>query len=256
VVVVDSSSTDGTPAVALAAGAEVVQFRWDGHFPKKRNWFLRNHAVTTQWVLFLDADELVDDSFCDELERRLASTEHSGFWITYENWFLGKRLRHGTPNRKLALFRVGRAEYERIDEERWSALDMEIHEHPIVEGTVGEIVARLEHRDDRGLEHWLRRHVEYAAWEARRTKALHESGEQQHLSPRQRVKYRSLGRWWLPPATFAVNYVARLGFLDGWQGFAHAFLKSWYFWSIGAMLREDPRGGSRHTPKTAAGARI
>jgi glycosyltransferase involved in cell wall biosynthesis len=241
VVVVDSASTDGTPGLARQAGAEVLEFRWDGRFPKKRNWFLRNHAPATPWVLFLDADELVDDAFCDELAATLPGTRHAGFWITYDNWFLGKRLRHGTPNRKLALIRTGAGEYERIDEDRWSQLDMEIHEHPVLSGTCGTIGARVEHRDDRGLEHWLRRHVDYAAWEVRRARALEASGGAGHLTPRQRAKYRHLGSWWLPPAVFATNYLLKLGFLDGHRGFAHAVLKSWYFWVIGCGVREERR---------------
>jgi cellulose synthase/poly-beta-1,6-N-acetylglucosamine synthase-like glycosyltransferase len=57
IVVIDSGSTDDTVAVAESLGAEVVNFVWDGKFPKKRNWYLRNHTPTTKWVLFLDADE-------------------------------------------------------------------------------------------------------------------------------------------------------------------------------------------------------
>ena len=44
VVVIDSASTDATAAVARRHGAEVIEFHWDGHFPKKRNWFLRQHT--------------------------------------------------------------------------------------------------------------------------------------------------------------------------------------------------------------------
>ena len=136
VVIVDSGSTDSSKNIALSVGAEWVQFHWNGRFPKKRNWYLHNHRIETPWVLFLDADEYIDDAFCDELERVLPSTTHSGFWINYDNWFLGRRLRHGDANRKLALFRVGAGEYERIDEDRWSHLDMEVHEHPVLTGTI------------------------------------------------------------------------------------------------------------------------
>lgn len=124
VVVIDSGSTDRTAEIARAHGADVVTFAWDGRFPKKRNWFLRHHAPTTPWVFFLDADEFVDDAFCNELASVLPSTTHAGFWIQYDTWFLGERLRHGDVNRKLALFRVGAGEYERIEEDRWSHLDM------------------------------------------------------------------------------------------------------------------------------------
>ena len=240
VVVIDSASTDRTCECARAHGAEVLQFRWDGRFPKKRNWFLREHPPETPWVLFLDADELVDDGFCDELARVLPSTRHAGFWLTYDNWFLGRRLRHGTPNRKLALFRVGSGEYERIEETGWSRLDMEIHEHPVLEGTVGDIVARIEHRDDRGLAHWLERHRQYAAWEAERWSAL--SGTcPPHLSKRQAFKYRCLPARWFPWVAFVDSYLLRAGWLDGVTGLRHAWLKSRYFADIGRRIRRRRR---------------
>ncbi len=236
VVVVDSGSTDRTCEIARTHGADVIQFAWNGRFPKKRNWFLREHRPSTPWVLFLDADELVDDAFCDELARTLPGTPHVGFWLTYDNWFMGRRLRHGTPNRKLALFRVGSGEYERIDEDHWSDLDMEIHEHPVLSGSLGEIRTRIDHRDDRGLEHWKRRHEAYAQWEARRATLLRTSG-MQDLTERQRTKYRMLGAWWLPSAYFLDGYVRRLGLLDGRAGFWHAWMKAAYFRRIGRLIR-------------------
>jgi glycosyltransferase involved in cell wall biosynthesis len=42
IVVVDSASTDGTQAIAEAARARVVQFVWNGSFPRKKNWALEN----------------------------------------------------------------------------------------------------------------------------------------------------------------------------------------------------------------------
>jgi glycosyltransferase involved in cell wall biosynthesis len=245
VVVIDSGSTDRSREIASASGAQWVDFRWDGRFPKKRNWYLRNHRVETPWVLFLDADEFVDDAFCDELARTLPGTPHVGFWLNYDNWFLGRRLRHGDANRKLALFRVGAGEYERIEEDRWSHLDMEIHEHPVLSGSVGEIHARIDHRDDRGLEHWRRKHDEYSSWEAHRVMLLRngQGPSAAELSPRQRRKYASLGKWWLPSAYFVHMYVLKRGFLDGWPGFAYAWEKARYFRDIGQKMRSLERGG-------------
>jgi len=59
VVVIDSSSTDATAETANSYGATVLQFDWNGRFPKKRNWYLRHHTPATTWVLFLDADEIL-----------------------------------------------------------------------------------------------------------------------------------------------------------------------------------------------------
>src|SRR5258705_4216690 len=63
IVVVDSASTDKTVEIARAAGATVLDFRWAGGFPKKRNWVLQNFTFGTEWVLFIDADEKVTPAF-------------------------------------------------------------------------------------------------------------------------------------------------------------------------------------------------
>ena len=240
VVVIDSRSTDRTREIAEAAGARVVDFAWDGRYPKKRNWFLLNDPPRQPWVLFLDADEFVDEAFCDALEEELRDTTCDGFWITYRNVFLGRELRHGLPQRKLALFRTGRALYERIEEEGWSGLDMEIHEHPIVGGPVGEIAAPIEHRDFKGLAPFLGKHRDYAQWEARRYVALQGTPDAwAQFTTRQRFKYRHLAAWWYPWFYFAFTYIARRGFLDGAAGFHYAFFKLWYFQTIRLLIRES-----------------
>jgi glycosyltransferase involved in cell wall biosynthesis len=68
VVVIDSNSTDNTQSIASAMGAEVFNFTWNGRFPKKRNWYLLEHKPDTQWVLFLDADEIPTKEFKQEVE--------------------------------------------------------------------------------------------------------------------------------------------------------------------------------------------
>lgn len=245
IVVIDSGSTDATVQIAEGFGARVVQFAWNGRYPKKRNWFLLNDPPRQPWVLFLDADEFVDDAFCDALARAIAATDCDGFWLTYANVFLGRELRHGIAQRKLALLRTGKALYERIDEDGWSGLDMEIHEHPVVEGKVGTIAAPIEHRDFKGLAPFITRHRDYAQWEARRHAALRATPEAwAHFTPRQRFKYRHLAKWWYPAFYFLAAYVGKRGFLDGAAGFHHAFYKAWYFHTIRLLIREadGPRG--------------
>ena len=121
----------------------MIDFVWDGGFPKKRNWFLRHHTPTTPWVLFLDADETLSPQVKREIAEALQDTSHQGFLLSYTNYFLG-RLRGGYPLRKLALFRVGEVEYERIEEDHWSVCEMEVHEHPIVAGSVGLIHSHID----------------------------------------------------------------------------------------------------------------
>jgi hypothetical protein len=147
---------------------------------------------------------------------------------------------HGVPQRKLALFRVGKGLYERIDEDNWSNLDMEVHEHPVIEGELGEIKTPIEHEDLRGIEAFLNRHRDYALWEARRMLLLERQVALTHqqLTDRQRFKYAHLERWWYPWFYFVYAYFVRLGILDGAAGFYYAFYKSWYVLTIRLMIRE------------------
>ena len=277
VVVVDSGSTDRTKEIfdglrsnvsRPKVGWDWLDFKWNGKFPKKRNWALRNYKFKTPWALFLDADERVTEAWKKEAEEvlsaprgersKIAEDRASGTVGTdrydvikcyYDNWFMGKMLRHGDCMQKTAMVRVGAAEYEKIDEDHWSSLDMEIHEHlqskvsgdkSQVSGREGEIRARLEHHDKRSFESHVAKHREYAKWEVNRYRQLMAHPERwEALTPRQKVKYRNLTKWWLAPAYFAVCYIRKLGFLDGYAGLRFALFKAWYFSLIRKQLRDE-----------------
>lgn len=251
VIVVDSGSTDATCQIAVDHGAAVLQFKLDGRYPKKRNWVLLNQKLRNDWVLFLDADELVTGDFCDEVSAAIAEDRFDAFWLRYTNYFLGRALKHGDPQRKLTLFKVGRGLYEKIDEKNWSSLDMEVHEHPVIDGAIGEIAAPIDHRDDRGIAKFIERDKDYALWDVGRISQLRNSGEEfwGQLTERQRKKYRNIDRWWFALAYFGWSYVARRGFLDVAAGFSYVFYKLWYFWTIRLLLKEAE---SRNPPASSA----
>ena len=271
IVVIDSGSTDQTQAIAGKFGCEFILFQWNGHYPKKRNWYLLNHRVDTPWVFFLDADEYVTEAFVNELERAITNTQHSGFWVNYSNYFLGQELKHGVPQLKLPLFKVSAGSYERIDEDAWSSLDMEVHEHPVLQGSVGELKSKIDHNDFKGLHSYIAKHNEYSSWEARRYMKLRNAGAKmgatapraagstydnrtsaptenvlstnsaisdQHFTNIQRRKYNNLTRWWLAPAYFLYTFFYKLGFLDGRAGYAFARMKAIYFWQIRLKIAE------------------
>ncbi len=239
VVVIDSSSTDATAAVAQAYGAELIQFAWNGCFPKKRNWYLQHHTPAARWVLFLDADEILTPSVKREIAAALPGSRHQGFRLSYTNYFQGRRLRGGYPLRKLALFRVGEVAYERIEEDHWSQCDMEVHEHPITTGSIGTIRNRIDHRDLRGIDSYLRKHNEYAAWEAHRLLAARrQSGVAQDWSHTQRLKYRLVSSPWGGLVFFFGSYFLMGGWRDGSVGFAFCMLKGAYFVQIACRLNE------------------
>ena len=236
VVLADSGSTDRTLEIAAEYGREIVQFQWDGKFPKKRNWILRNYKFKTLWVMFLDADERITPAFCEELQKTLPTTQCNAFVCYYDNWFMGRMLRHGDAMRKTAILRLGTGEYEKINEQGWSSLDMEIHEQLQVEGKVGIIKSRLEHHDKRSLESYYKKHEEYANWEANRYKAL--NGDFSKLTNRQRTKYSLIKKWWFGFAYFCVCYFLKGGILDGKPGYVFARGKWKYFANIRHKIKD------------------
>ncbi len=247
VVIVDSNSTDETRAIAETFGASVLDFRWNGKSPKKRNWALQNYPWETPWVLFLDADERVTSEFICELEARIPKASEVGFWVRFTDWFMGKPLHYGDVFRKLALFRIGAGEYEQFPEEWWSDLDMEVHEHPVLDGALGDIQARLEHHDYRGLHSYIWRHNEYSTWETQRFLwlALADGAEWGKLTSRQKFKYRHLDKIWFASLYFLTSYIVKGGFRDGAAGWYFAILKRRYFTDIRLKISEARRGGMR-----------
>lgn len=240
VVVVDSGSTDATCEIAERYGREVVQFIWNGQFPKKRNWLLRNYKFQTPWVLFLDADERISKAQIQELEGVLATTKHDALIMYMDNWFMGRVLRYGDSPRKTNMLRLGTGEYERIEEKNWSKMDMEVNEHLIVKGTVGTLKNHLEHYDKRLLTSYFAKHNEYSSWEAHRYLELTDYSQQ---TWRQKVKYRLIYRNRLFPFVyFIVSYICKGGFLDGNAGFYFTVNRMFYFYQIQEKIRLLKKG--------------
>jgi glycosyltransferase involved in cell wall biosynthesis len=236
VVVVDSGSTDGSADIARQHGATVLDFHWDGHFPKKRNWVLNTYSFRTAWVLFLDADEQITQEFIAEAAKVINQSHVHGFWVTYPTYFMGQLLHHGDKLDKLSLLRLGHGEYERIDEDHWSSLDMEVHEKIVVDGAVGKIQNPIPHNDFKGLESYYAKHNHYSTWESSRFISLLDSNKP--LERRQMLKYRLLGSSWFPPLYFLGAYIIKGGFLDGKAGFRFAIGKMFYFYQINFKIKE------------------
>ena len=240
IVIIDSGSIDATIDIAKSKGVSVVNFEWDGKFPKKRNWFLRHYNLQTKWVLFLDADEYLTTEFKTELKKTLENENSKvGFWLNYTIYFMGKKLKGGYPLNKLALFKVGAGEYEKIDEDKWSDLDMEIHEHPILKGDVGYIKSKIDHRDFRGVSHYVNKHNEYASWEAYRyMKTINDEKAKAKWTWKQKIKYKLMRSSLIGPVYFFGSYFVYGGWKDGAKGFAFAILKMAYFTQIYCKISE------------------
>lgn len=240
VIVLDSCSSDKTKEISEKLGAKVVEFSWNGEYPKKRNWYLDNYNPKNEWVLFVDADEILTESFIKELIENIKRDDIYGYWLKYENYFLGAKLRFGVQQRKLALFRHKYGRYEKINDLNWTKLDMEVHEHPLIQGNIGNLRSRIIHNDYNGIKHFYNKHISYAEWEAKRYSSLADNQQKmKYLNFRQRIKYKLITSYWFAPFYFCFNYFLLLGFLDGKAGFSHSVAKAWYFNLIYRLIDEN-----------------
>ena len=136
VYVIDSQSTDDTIAIAESHGAKVIQFHYAGGWPKKRQWAMDTLSLTGDWILLLDADEVLTPELVEEIRRALQDPKMCGYSIRLQMYFLGRVLRHCDASFwKLSLFRKGRGRFEcRLKDQDTSMADIEIHEHVVVDG--------------------------------------------------------------------------------------------------------------------------
>jgi len=245
--VVDSQSTDSTVEIARAFGAEVVQFHYHGGWPKKRQWALDSLSLQNDWVLLLDADEVLTPDLANEIREAIRDPDLIGYRVFLRLNFLGRELRFGGNGFwKLSLFRRGKGHFEcRLRDQDRSMSDIEVHEHVIVDGRVGNLRHVLPHHNVESLDRYLTKHNEYSNWEA---KVLLQETEQGGALPPTLFGNQAQRRRWLkkrffrlpgsPLVFFLYKYILRLGFLDGVPGLIYCALQSTHFFHIKAKMYE------------------
>ncbi|ALG71701.1 glycosyl transferase [Azospirillum thiophilum] len=247
--VVDSASNDGTAEIARAHGVPVVPFRWNGRYPKKKQWCLDALPLAHDWVLFVDADERPTRALVAEIARLMDDGPcHAAYWIDGRPVLHGRALRFGCWNRKLALLDRRRMRYpEQPDLDVAAMWEVEGHYQPLGEGTAGRLRHPMDHGDAKPLSAWFDRHNRYSDWEA----VLRADGRMERLidgEPRgcgpvgrpvlKRLFQRLPGR---PLWAFLHAYVLRLGLLDGAAGLDHALARAFYYWQVGLKMRAAAR---------------
>lgn len=252
VFVVDSQSEDQSVEISERFGAKVVQFHFNGRWPKKKNWSLDNLPFKHEWVLIVDCDERIPDELWDEIEVAIKKSEYSGYYLNRKVFFLGKWIRFGGkyPDWNLRLFRHSKGRYENLNtEEIRNTGDNEVHEHVVIqEGEIGYLKNDMLHIDFRNLYHWLERHNRYSNWEARVYYNLLNGMEDDgtigaNLFGDAVQRKRFLKKIWVrlpfkPFLRFILFYFVRLGFLDGRAGYIYGRLLSQYEYQIGVKLFE------------------
>src|SRR5205085_2615886 len=168
VYVIDSQSSDESVELARTAGAKIVQFYYQGGWPKKRQWALNTLPLKYEWVLLLDADEVVTPSLAREIRAAISDPAINGYHLGLQMWFLGRPLRFsGARFWKTSVFRRKKGRFEcRLAAQDSSMADMEIHEHVIVDGPTAFLKEPLIHHNIDSLSRYIRKHDEYSNWES------------------------------------------------------------------------------------------
>lgn len=223
IIVIDSASNDRTVDLAQRCGARAVPFSWNGAYPKKRQWCLDRLRLAHEWILFIDADEVMTPALAQEIGCVLQSPVCKGYFIKGSYVMAGKVLRYGLCNNKLVLFDRRCFRFPEIDDLDIEGMgEMEGHYQPqAVDGaSIGQLQSRLYHHAYESGEDWESRHRRYADWES--------GVNARNAWPADPVRSRQLlkrvfrvvpGR---PLIAFIHSYVWCYGFLDGFAGWRFA----------------------------------
>lgn len=235
VFVIDSQSTDGSQQIAQGHGAQVVQFEFNGTWPKKKNWALEHLPFRNEWVFILDADEVLPAGAEGEFRAAIADAGATvGYWINYRFMFMGKWLRHTHyPNWNLPLFRHSLGRYEKLTEVPTASGDKEVHEHVVVQGPTGRLHCEMDHYAFPSVEVFVEKHNRYSNWEARVAIAAEGANASDRLqsarvAQRRRLKRLSQRLPLRPLLRFFYVYIWQRGFLDGREGYYFARMHAFY----------------------------
>ena len=227
ILVVDGLSEDRTVELCRSAGATVISHAFEGSFAVERN--LGMARATGDWVLQLDADDVVTPQLRAAVERILESPQpHVAFKFRRKSYLLGRFMRHGGWYHELPNLVRRDVRYEGL-----------VHERPRLSGTVGRIAADVEHHPCSDLEGFLARHNRYTSLSAQELLAT--QGRLDEAALKDRLLRKPLKAFWK-------TYVKKQGFREGLHGlvfsvfFAGVELMKWAkYWELWAGIDTSAR---------------
>lgn len=218
--VVDSESRDGTADLARSRQVNIVDYKWNGQYPKKRQWCLNMLPLKHDWIFFVDADEIIPAELTNEIERLILSDPvEAGFFIEGRYRLNGKILCHGIPNQKIALLHKGRMEFPVVDDLDIPGMgEIEGHYQPVCKnnGPIGRLSHFMIHDALQDERAWIFRHEKYARWEAGMN--IKNAWPIDPIAWRQAAKQFLRNSFFRAEIVFLVGFVFKLGFLDGQEG--------------------------------------
>jgi len=216
IIIVDSNSTDNTVSLATELGAKVLVRDFD-NFSNQKNFALQQ--ANNEWVVFFDLDETISKELAEEIKSTIKNPKNTDAYIVKRNfYFMGKHIKYsGFQNDTVVrVFKKSKAKYS-------SNL---VHETLEIDGGIGKLKHKSNHYSYKGFDHYNNKLTQYSKLQAQ---SLYNKNVRPNL-------YHFLVR---PCYRFWHQYLIRLGFLDGKEGFILAYTSAFavfkrylYLWTM------------------------
>jgi glycosyltransferase involved in cell wall biosynthesis len=198
-IIIDSFSTDKTIEIIKNYNCEVIQRKFD-NFSNQKNEAIK--LATSDWVLFLDADERVTEKLKYEILETITQPSHDAYKIRFPHFYMNRFLYH-TENKVVRLVKNRDIHFEG-----------EVHEKLIHKGSVGLLKNFMIHYTYKGLFNYIKKKDSYAWFQAKMSKDRNKKATYIHLV-------------FKPFYRFFHTYFIRKGFLDGVPGLAVATIDAY-----------------------------
>ena len=217
IVVVDGGSTDRTVEIAKDFDAKIIRTDNPPVFHINKQKAL--DACTGDWILQLDADEVVTPVLKQEIQHILETDTYKkdeerihGYYIPRRNYFWGHFMKKGGqyPDYVIRLVKRGYAKFP----------CKSVHEQIQIDGKIGYMKEPLLHYSYRTAEDYWKKADAYTSLTAQNMK-------------RSGVKI-SIGNWFIytiikPVYAFLNIFLRHKGFMDGWYGLVFAYWSALHY---------------------------
>lgn len=209
IVIVDGESTDATVSIAKSFKAKIISTPNQQNFHHMKN--LAIASASCDWILQLDADEVVSPELAEEINSIIDDQQSSinGYWVNRRNWFLNRFLTKGGqyPDPTMRLYRRGKGKLPAND----------VHEQAKVEGQTGYLRNDLLHYRDTSLEKYLQGFNRYSTFIATQLEKT-----QPKINLTNSINYLFVK----PVVIFIKIYIRHRGYVDGFPGFIFAIFSA------------------------------
>jgi glycosyltransferase involved in cell wall biosynthesis len=225
IIVIDNNSTDNTKKIAEKKNAKVYDVNSNDFS------FLRNYGLeksSSEWILYLDSDERVSEQLQSSIKKVVSNgSEYSAFFLKRKNYYFGK-------NEWPQIEKLERL-FKKQNLKKWKG---QLHESPIIEGSIGELDGYIFHFTHRDLDSMLNKTIEWSSTEAL---LRYNSGHPQMT-------------WWRFPrvmiTAFLSSYIKQQGFRAGAVGLMESVYQAFSIFITYAKLWELQHNAKLKNEKT------